>query len=308
MESTNYNDVDTIDPPRRGFVTIATGNKRYYEIAYNLVCSYRFNAGNYPFAIICDRKNEYTDAFDKVIIMENPSNSYMDKLRLYDYLPYDETIFIDADCLVYGNIDCWWELFERAGDFSVFGYAFDDLNTKNGWFSPSGMKEFADQITFVPSFNGGVYFIRRTEECKRAFQIAQYCAVHYDDYAFRGFSKPADEPVLALGMAVCGCRPVNEQELLFAPRRKDVTVDIVNGIAQRSGSSHNYRLIHWSNYYTQKSLYRLELGRLKAAVGDCPPLNGWLYRSKAAKVYLWIYDVTALCSRIKRKIRKMQKH
>ena len=96
----------------RGFVSIATGKKHYYRIAYNLLCSYRLNAGAYPFAIICDRENEYTAAFDKVIRLENPTNSYMDKLRLFDCLPFDETIFIDADCLVYGNVDRWWALFE----------------------------------------------------------------------------------------------------------------------------------------------------------------------------------------------------
>lgn len=225
---------------KRGFVTIATGNERYYRIAYNLLCSYRFHAGGYPFAIICDRENEYTAAFDKIILMSDPTNSYMDKLRLYELLPYEETIFIDADCLVYGDIDRWWVMFQKAGDFSVFGFAFDDLNTPYGWFRPKGMGEYSKQIDFVPSFNGGVYYMRHTETCGKVFQIAQHCANHYYDFSFSGFSKPADEPVLALGMAVCGCRPLNEQELVFAPKPKDITVDIINGIAQHRGSTHNY--------------------------------------------------------------------
>ena len=87
----------------RGFVTIATGKEHYYRIAGNLLRSYRLNAGRYPFAIICDRENEYTAEFDKVVRMEKPTNSYMDKLRLFDCLPFEETIFIDADCLVYGG-------------------------------------------------------------------------------------------------------------------------------------------------------------------------------------------------------------
>ena len=290
---------------KRGFVTIATGNERYYIIAKNLLDSYRFHAGGYPFAIICDRENEYTAAFDKVVLMKDPSNSYMDKLRLFDCLPYDETIFIDADCLVYGNIDRWWDLFEHAGDFSLFGYAYEDLDTDRGWFSPKGMGEYSDRITFVPSFNGGVYYLRNTERCAEVFRIAQHCAKHYGEYAFAGFSKPADEPVLALGMTVCGCRPLNENELLFAPRPKDVTVDVIRGIARRKGDAHDYRLVHWSNYYTQKSLYRLEIGRLNAETGGCSRIKKQLYQKRIAKAYLWTYDVGAFFNRVKRKVGKI---
>lgn len=293
---------------KRGFVTIATGSERYFRLVKNLLDSYRFHAGGYPFAIICDRENEYTVAFDKVIVIENPSNSYMDKLRLFDHLPFEETIFIDADCLVYGNIDLWWELFEQANDFSVFGYAFEDLSTEHGWFRPKGMGEYSDRITFVPSFNGGVYYLRNTERCAEVFRIAQDCAKHYHDYAFLGFSKPADEPVLALGMAVCGCRPLNVSELIFAPKPKDVTVDILRGIAQRKGSAHNYRLIHWSNYYTQKSLYRFEVGRLNAASGGYSQIKKRLYQNGLAKAYLWVYDIGALFNRVKRKVRKIRGH
>ncbi|MBO4848173.1 MAG: hypothetical protein J5586_03370 [Clostridia bacterium] len=289
----------------RGFVTIATGNELYYKIANNLLCSYRMNAGKYPFAVICDRKNEYTEAFDKVILMDHPSNSYMDKLRLYEFIPFEETIFIDADCLVYGNIDEWWELFETAGDFSVFGYAIEDMDTKHGWFHPKGMKEFADRISFVPTYNGGLYYLRNTEKCAEVFRIAQYCADHYYDYEFAGFSKPADEPVLALGMAVCGCRPLNKQELLFAPKPKDVTVDIVKGIAKRRGDPHNFSLLHWSNYCTRKSLYKFEIGRMKAFLGKSSRISRFLFKTKIAKAYLWIYDLGAISYRVLRKIKKM---
>ena len=52
----------------RGFVTIATGAERYFQIAENLLLSYRkFASVKYPFAIICDRKNNYTSEFDNVI-------------------------------------------------------------------------------------------------------------------------------------------------------------------------------------------------------------------------------------------------
>ena len=100
----------------KGFVTIATGDKRYFEIARNLLYSYRqFCSINYPFTIICDQENEYTKEFDEVILLDKAYCSYLDKLKLYDYLPYDDTIFIDADSLAYGDLDKWWDIFSFAG-------------------------------------------------------------------------------------------------------------------------------------------------------------------------------------------------
>lgn len=253
----------------RGFVTIATGAERYYDLAVNLLHSYRFHtASPYPFAIICDRENKKTAEFDDVVLIDCPSYSYNDKLRLYEYMPYEETIFIDADSLAYGDLNAWWDMFAPMGDFSVFGYAYRDLSTAKRWFRPEGMREFADQVSFVPDFNGGVYYLRNTETCKRVFELAQYCAKHYHDYAFDGFKDPADEPVLALGMAVCGCEPLNENEHIFAPKSREVTLNILKGIAKRKGSEHNCRLVHWSNYYTLKSHYRYEVGRLNIALHE----------------------------------------
>ena len=290
---------------QRGFITIATGKELYYRIAHNLLCSYKLSGGKYPFAIICDRENEYSASFDKVIQIVNPTNSYLDKLRLIDYTPYDETIFIDADCLVYGNIDSWWNLFESASDFSVFGCEIKDLDTKRGWFYTNGMREFVDRITYVPSFNGGVYYLRKTEKCGEVFRIAKYCSDHYNDYSFAVFARPADEPVLALGMTVSGCKPLNKEEVLFAPKRNMVAVDIIEGIATEKGKTNHYKLIHWSNYLTRKSLYKYEVGRMKTKVGNCSRVSRFMYEKKLAKAYLWIFDIEAIIYRIIRKIRKL---
>ena len=107
---------------RKGFVTVATGNTMYYIMARNLLLSYRhFAKDPLPFAIICDRTNRYTDCFDDVILLPDPSRSYNDKLRLPSLAPYDHTIFVDADCLAYRDLNDMWEMFEGAPAFGVLG-------------------------------------------------------------------------------------------------------------------------------------------------------------------------------------------
>lgn len=253
---------------KRGFVTIATGEERYYILARNLLRSYRlFSDEKIPFAIICDRINEYTEEFDNVIVVTDPSNNYNDKLKLFREIPYDETIFIDADSLAYSNLNKWWKLFEKQGDFSLFGYAWRDLNSGRGWFNPEGMKEFQENIKYIPDFNGGVYYLRNTEACKKVFDIACHCAEHYHEYSFNGFNDPANEPVLALGMAACGFEPLDKDgELIFAPsnRNLDADISVPRAIYRKvSGNTCNYSLIHFSNYRTQLSLYRREVKRME---------------------------------------------
>lgn len=298
---------ETLAP--HGFVTIATGDVRYYKLACNLLKSYRLNAKcQYPFAILAEKENEYTAQFDHTILIENPSRSYNDKLRLFEYLPYEETIFIDADCLIYSDLNHWWERFSDAGDFCAFGFAHDDLSAGRGWFRPSGMREFAPQISFVPSFNGGVYFMRNTENCKKVFDAARHCAEHYSDYAFNMFKKPADEPVLALGMAVHDCRPINNEnggtaEWLFAPKSKNLDADILAPKARyrQENGTVSASLIHWSNYLTEKQAYHYEVWKMDNAgkQGGVRPL----LVQRAMK----LYDVRAYALRVIRYIRRRLK-
>lgn len=295
----------------RGFVTIATGKTHYYKIAANLLASYRLHASRAcPFAIICDRENEYTAAFDKLVRMENPAHSYLDKLRLFDCLPWDETIFIDADCLVYGNIDRWWELFEENGsDFSVFGWAYEDLKTDKGWFRTEGMGEFQSQIHYVPSFSGGVYYLRRTETCKRVFEIAKYAAAHYRDYPFAIFQDPADEPVIALGMAVTDCRPVDCRDVgLYTYRRlMRADIDVPQAEWLRDGAWEPIQLIHWGNFGTMKAFYLFEAAKARRSLSGKPRKGlAWqiLYRGKALYYLLHVCDARTLGKRVWRRIKK----
>lgn len=297
--------------PDRGFVTIATGGMRYFELARNLLRSYRHcTAKYYPFAIITDRENEITAEFDRVILIDDPDNSYMDKLKLYRELPFDETIFIDADSLAFGDLNAWWDLFAECGDFCAFGYTRRGPDSGQGWFEPSGMQEYTDRISFVPDFNGGVYYMRRGDTCKEVFDVACHAAREYHRFQFYRFAEPADEPVLSLGMAVCGCETLHRKEMCFAPNPGDVTLDISvpSAVMKTPGGPVPVRLIHWGNYRTKKSLYRFEVCRLEALRKDpgCVDTLSYrlLYRRRLLYRLLHIYDLTALFSRVRGRLKR----
>ena len=298
----------------RGFVTIATGAERYFEIAENLLRSYhKFASVKYPFAIICDRKNNYTSEFDDVILLEKPNCNYLDKLQLYKYLPYDETIFIDADSLAYGDLDEWWNIFKNADDFSVFGYAWTDLNCGRGWFVPEGIGEYKDKVTFIPDFNGGVYYLRRSETCRKIFELANYFAENFENYMFNGFTSPADEPCLALAMAVNQCMPldIHEKGIVFAPGRKNIELNIdIPKAVYHSPSQGTYcvNLIHWSNYRTKLALYKFEVKKLKKLQEQCTGISyKLLYQCKVLYYIYCLANITVYVQRAVEKIKKMLK-
>lgn len=295
----------------RGFVTIATGHIRYFQLARNLLYSYRrCSASPYPFAIITDRENEITAEFDKVILIADPDNSYLDKLKLSRELPYDETIFIDADSLAYGDLNAWWEMFAEAGDFCAFGYTRKGPDSGQGWFEPSGMQEYRDQVRFVPDFNGGVYYMRRGPVCEEVFRIANDAAKNYHRYQFYRFANPADEPVLSLGMAVCNCETLQRKEMCFAPKPADVRLDISIPacVWLNQGAEVPIRLVHWSNYLTMKSLYRFEVSKLMCLRRNTNATETWwydlLYRRRLLYLLMHVYDLPAFFTRVFKKVKR----
>lgn len=256
------------DTKKRGFITIATGNEKYFLLARNLLYSYRlFTKNPLPFAIITDRENEYTKEFDDVVIINDSTFSYMDKLKLHRYIPYDETIFIDSDCLAYQDLNTYWEYFNDAGDFSCFGQVFD-IDSKHGWFINDGIGEYKDKVSFIPNFSGGIYFLRKTPCCTSVFEKAVYFAENFSNYKFKTYGSIADEAVLALSMALHNCRPEDRfpQSAAIYPVIKTISADIFK---QKVSYTTNFKpgvntaiLIHWGNFYTAKALYKFEVEKL----------------------------------------------
>lgn len=190
----------------KGFVTLATGDIHYYRNASNLVKSYRYCGGRYPFVILCDRENEYTACFEKAVLLNGTTGNYLDKLRILVDSPFDENFFIESDCLVYQNIDWFWDCFKDATDFSSFGWNDGDLAI---WLDADDIDK-TYHIRTAPMFCPGYLYIRKGETCRKLYRdavdVAQYIIEHKNRHpkAFvRGHL--LDDPVLFCTMKLNGC-------------------------------------------------------------------------------------------------------
>lgn len=256
----------------RGFVTVATGDDRYYRMAWNLMRSYRDNAKDTVenFAIIADRENKYTADFDDVVVLSNPSFSWMDKMRILDSCPYDENIFIDADCLVYRDITYWWDLFSDGDDFSCFGKVLP-MDASDGWFTKDSVPGY--DIKFITHLHGIAYYIRKTEEIESLKHLCEKIVQDYPNLRFKSFNdRIADEPVIALAMAVMNFRPVVKKpdSYCFKPYCTLLETDYTTRhvIFENPGEGHveGSDVVHWGNVNTRKAQYRFEVGKLNASI------------------------------------------
>ena len=249
-----------------GFITIATGKEEYYALARNLLRSYRYFCPNpLPFAILADRENEYTAEFDDVIIFPNgASNSYLDKLCLAEFSPYDTTIFIDADCLAYGNLNVIFDHFGNADDFSCFGRVLP-LDDKTGWFEYENLGELQKKVSYIVGLHGGIYYMRKGDMSRKVMDDAKSFIPDYTKYGFRGKFDLGDEPLVALSMAVNSCRPlpfIPEDICCYWEHTDRMDLDITQGKAIMNGQ-YNVMLLHWGTRFTRGLEYKKQVALLE---------------------------------------------
>lgn len=283
-------------PMTRGFITIATGKELYYQLANNLLLSYKlFTDQPYPFAIMCDRENEYTKDFDDIVILENPLNSFWDKFELLKRSPYDETIFIDADCLAYADLNGYWDYFANADDFSGSGCNYP-IDSERGLFQQGQVGPYNDRVHWKPDICGGLYFIRKGTICDQLYEECMYISSHYDDFTWPDFCAPkADETVLCLGMAALGLHAMEADPCNYGHpwEATEMSFDIFRGYCSYATEWHprvdNGRLVHFGTRFCKKPPYIVEIEKMNLLYAHNlrPGQSFSAFTLKERILYLW---------------------
>lgn len=249
-----------------GIVTVATGGKKYYDLARNLLYSIRVVSPDTNVAVITDSKNPYLDEYDTHIILSAPKNSYLDKIDLLVHCPYEENIFLDADSLLYKDIDSLWELFRKGTDFSFLGERFP-LNYTKGFFEAKNVKgKIEGELHYIPRLHGGLYYIRPGEYCTSIWKLCQTIKDNYQSFEFRMFQKPADEPILALAAAIMDASVVERiNDICFLPVTQKTSANFLKGKLEyiENGVKYSGSILHFSNHNTEKSFYKNEADKVK---------------------------------------------
>lgn len=151
----------------KGFLIFAEDSslKKYTKCAYTLALSLKDKMPNTNVCLITNNQlpNKYSLVFDDIVNIpwydKNKGNSIFkveDRWKLYHASPYDETIILDADMLVFSNIDYYWDYLKKYDVYftnQVLDYrgkviqnrfyrkAFDSNNLPNFYFALSYFKK-----------------------------------------------------------------------------------------------------------------------------------------------------------------------
>ncbi|MBR6916763.1 MAG: hypothetical protein IKN38_01130 [Clostridia bacterium] len=299
---------------KRGFITIATGKKHYYEIAANLLKSYRhFTNHALPFAVIAEEENEYTALFDDIIITKKSTHSFMDKFLLLKNCPYDETIFFDADCLAYGDLNVYFDFFKDSTDFSTIGVNVDKYAGTGAWYNVEDIWKYGDMIEYKSRVHAGVMYFRKSDSLEKVYSDCIDIYSNYDKLHFHTCEKSCDEAVFGIAMPMNNMKARREDPKLFAclPCVTYIKTDMLKGkLSFRTdwdGFTENSVLLHFGTNQTFQPLYRFDVECLNYMIGyenkKAPLIKKFLYNFRARYCYLKItYGVRCFFTRVKRKL------
>jgi hypothetical protein len=203
----------------QGYIILACDDNKYRDMAINLARSLRVFDPCRPVCLIHDNKIDITEEcrrlfHDFVLIEKNPEFvGVMNKVRLYDLTPYDQTMYLDADMLLMRpNMFAYWELlngqyFNMTGDKCVTGH----------WYSRDVaeiVRKF--KLPYMVMMNSGVFYFEKSIRAKRVFDRAiELFRLYKEELSAIHRGRPgqfADEPIFGVVMGEQRLEPVQTIE------------------------------------------------------------------------------------------------
>jgi hypothetical protein len=255
--------------PNCGILTIANGAPQYHEMAKSLARSIRRFSPGIPLAIVTDRPDIVGGYFDHVIEIDpSRGKSVRQKLFIDLYTPFVKTLFIDSDCIVFGDLA--YAFAELEGGKNIISDDIYDLSVSNPReidFQLLHKKTGHDKLY---GFNGGVYYVEKGTPSEQVFQQGRLIDRQFDQYGIPVFREDEanDEYILAVAIALCGCPlvPVTRQ-LMQIPLGLSgrLKLDVILGKSEfvAWGKPVNPAMVHFCGYFRDWPIYERECGKLR---------------------------------------------
>lgn len=199
----------------QGYLTLATGDRQYFDAAVNVALSIRLNDSKRPISLLCDDANKLTETekelFDRVIVALPGTLGVgcAGKLDVPDFLPYSETVFLDSDCLIIKkDMDRHWNKLSKQC-FNVAG----SMAREGPWYT----FEIADVckalgLPYMVHMNSGVMYFRKGKELDAFLKVVNDLRENARNVLFVQHrdmnAQIADEPVWGAAMGRLKMEPV----------------------------------------------------------------------------------------------------
>jgi hypothetical protein len=194
-------------------ITFATNQLNYASFALNCARSVLLH-NDLPVYIVSNLDFPIPERLqDRVfIIPAKPEQAALGigiKLYTDQYLQTEHTLFIDSDCLCYGDLGEIFNACEGMG-VSVVG---NIVPTEN-WCGDKQARIIKDNwgISNIIRYNGGLYYFKKSRATENIFDKAREIAEKYDDYGFERLKKNwmNEEGPLSIAMMLNNQRPIED--------------------------------------------------------------------------------------------------
>ena len=153
------------DAAKQGYLALATGPRKYVEMALNLAASIKVVDPSRRVCLVHDRHADISyDArtlFDDFVMLDDAPSYHpiLNKLRLFDSSPYEQSMFVDADCLlVRHDVSDYWR--RCVGQpFAITG----DVQTTGRWKGHDVPQLLATyEAPYIVRLNSGLFYFDRS--------------------------------------------------------------------------------------------------------------------------------------------------
>ncbi len=277
----------------RGLLTLAYGHPRFIEQAQDLALSLELHAPHLPRALVTDSQDPALRSMFTDVIPLRPEfgSGVRQKLHLDRYSRFDETLFIDSDCLALGNLDAFWEAFDGSY-FAVPGYRYIHHGDTDPYMDVDYVLDHFG-VTGLSKFNGGTYYFTNTGETAAFFDTARHVMNDWQQLRLGSFrrSGPADEAIYSIAMAVHGVSPTymgNGGMWTPCGYRGRLELDGIGGTCrfEKEGEIRTPEIIHFPGEYIYCFEYARERARIRKRVLGKSPGAASLSRAYAVSL-LW---------------------
>lgn len=259
-------------------MTIAYGPEKYIRMAEALARSYRRWNPTRPFAVVTDEKNKARlSRFYDIIVPVNYDygKGVVQKIHVDLYTPFDETLFVDSDCLFYKDPALLWDSY-RIQPFGMRGWRYLTGHSESEkqhpyeWVKDTAAFLKANGLEKLGHFNSGVYYFDSSDVARRVFEEARRIYEQRDTMGFVRFKNApvADEPVFAVAMEKAGVPmgewdPVHGMETAINIQRVD-RINVLDRVARfyKGDVLREPALIHFNVDAQNSMIYNHEIYRL----------------------------------------------
>jgi hypothetical protein len=218
------------DLAKCGIITLAVGKKFVRQARY-LAYSCMLHCPEILRAIITDRNDDAKNLYDFIIPYDKNADPFETKLLLNRHTPFQKTLFLDSDTLVYGNISY---LFDYLNDQS-FIYV-GTCRTEGYWCYDIKSTAEKFNIPWIGQLNSGIFLFKNDEISNNLFEFAH--SLHRDanrlNLSFFRLSMYSDEPFLGIASGKYLQKPIENDYGRIGRttiNKKHIRINIIKGYA-----------------------------------------------------------------------------